>query len=46
MRFYLATIGQNAASGDPSAAFAAAFSLPTAILNAVSRQIDVVLGGI
>jgi len=46
MRFYLATIGQNAASGDPSAAFAAAFSLPTAILNAVNRQIDVVLGGI
>jgi len=46
MRFYLATIGQNAASGDPSDAFAAAFSLPTAILNAVNRQIDVVLGGI
>ena len=46
MRFYLATIGQNAPAGDSSAAFASAFSLPTAILNAVNKQIDVVLGGI
>jgi len=46
MRFYLATVGQNAPSGDPSAAFASAFSLPAAILSAVNKQIDVVLGGI
>jgi hypothetical protein len=45
MRFYLATVGQTP-SGDPSAAFAAAFSLPAAILSAVNKQIDVVLGGI
>lgn len=46
MRFYLATVGQNAPSGDPSAAFASAFALPAAILSAVSKQIDTVLGGI
>ena len=46
MRFYLATVGQNAPSGDPSAAFAAAFSIPAAILTAINKQIDVVLGGI
>jgi hypothetical protein len=46
MRFYLATIGQNASSGDPSAAFASAFALPAAIVNAINKQIDVVLGGI
>jgi hypothetical protein len=46
MRFYLATLGQNAPSGDPSAAFAAAFSIPAAIVSAISKQIDVVLGGI
>ena len=44
--FYLATVGQNAPSGDPSAAFAAAFSIPAAILSAINKQIDVVLGGI
>jgi hypothetical protein len=46
MRFYLATLGQSAPSGDPSAAFAAAFSIPAAILSAINKQIDVVLGGI
>jgi hypothetical protein len=46
MRFYLATIGQNAPAGDPSAAFASAFALPAAIVNAINKQIDVVLGGI
>jgi hypothetical protein len=46
MRFYLATIGQNAPTGDPTNAFAAAFALPPVILNAVNKQIDVVLGGI
>jgi hypothetical protein len=46
MRFYLATVGQTAPSGDPAAAFAAAFSVPATILSAVNKQIDVVLGGI
>jgi hypothetical protein len=45
MRFYLATVGQTP-SGDPAAAFAAAFSVPATILSAVNKQIDVVLGGI
>jgi len=46
MRFYLATVGQNPPAGDPSAAFASAFSLPAAIVSAINKQIDVVLGGI
>jgi hypothetical protein len=46
MRFYLQTLGKAAPAGDPSAAFAAAFPLPQAILDAVGKQIDVVLGGI
>jgi hypothetical protein len=46
MRFYLATLGRSAPAGDPSAAFTSAFPLPTLILDAISKQIDVVLGGI
>jgi hypothetical protein len=46
MRFYLQTLGRSAPTGDASGAFEAAFPLPAAILNAVSKQIDVVLGGI
>ncbi|MDB4877113.1 MAG: hypothetical protein JWM41_3559 [Gemmatimonadetes bacterium] len=46
MRFYLRTLGTTSPQGDPTAAFAAAFPIPAAILTAVSRQIDVVLGGI
>lgn len=46
MRFYLQTLGRTAPTGDPTAAFEAAFSIPTAILTAVTKQIDVVLGGI
>lgn len=48
MRFYLRTLGPAAPSvtGDPSAAFASAFAVPAAILTAVGKQIDVVLGGI
>jgi hypothetical protein len=46
MRFYLQTAGVAAPSGDPTAAFAAAFPLPQAILTSLGRQIDVVLGGI
>jgi hypothetical protein len=46
MRFYLQTLGRTAPAGDPTAAFDAAFPIPAAILNAVTKQIDVVLGGI
>ena len=46
MRFYLQTLGRPAPSGDPAAAFTAAFPLPAVILDAVGKQIDVVLGGI
>jgi hypothetical protein len=46
MRFYLRVAGTPAASGDPTAAFASAFPLSQAILSAVGRQIDAVLGGI
>jgi hypothetical protein len=46
MRLYLQTLGKPAPAGDASAAFAAAFPIPDAILNAVTKQIDVVLGGI
>ena len=46
MRFYLRTVGSAGPSGDPTAAFSSAFPLPQAILSAVGRQIDVVLGGI
>lgn len=46
MRFYLRTLGQTPPTGDPSAAFAAGFPLPKAILDAVSKQIEMVLSGI
>jgi len=46
MRFYLQTLGKPAPAGDATAAFAAAFPIPQAILSAVTKQIDVVLGGI
>ena len=46
MRFYLQTAGVTAPPGDATSAFEAAFPIPTAILTAVGKQIDVVLGGI
>lgn len=46
MRHYLAATGATPSAGDPTAAFAAAFPLPQVILDAIARQIDVVLGGI
>jgi hypothetical protein len=45
MRFYLQQAGR-AAPTDPRAAFAAAFTIPDSMRDAISRQIDVVLGGI
>lgn len=46
MRFYLRARGVAVPTGDVAPAFAAAFPLPAAIVAAVSKQIDVVLGGI
>jgi len=46
MQFYLQTLGKPVPAGDASAAFSAAFPIPQAILTAVTKQIDVVLGGI
>src|SRR5262249_33197704 len=46
MRFYLRALGRPIPAGDPTAAFVAAFPLPQSILNGLTRQIDVVLGGI
>jgi hypothetical protein len=46
MRFYLRALGRPLPAGDPTTAFVAAFPLPQAILNGMTRQIDVVLGGI
>jgi len=46
MRYYLRTLGRTPPAGDPTAAFNAAFPLPEAIVAAIGRQIDIVLGGI
>jgi hypothetical protein len=46
MRYYLRTLGAPVPSGDPTAAFAAGFPVPDAVLTAVGHQIDVILGGI
>ncbi|MEP6991716.1 MAG: hypothetical protein ABJA80_12370 [bacterium] len=45
MRFYLQAAGRTAPN-DPRAAFVAAFVIPDAVRDAISRQLDVVLGGI
>ncbi len=45
-RFYLREAGAPVPPGDAGAALEAAFPLPSAMLEAVTRQIDVVLGGI
>ena len=45
MRFYLQQAGRTAPT-DPRAAFLAAFAIPDAMRDAISRQLDVVLGGI
>ena len=46
MRYYLGTAGLAGIAGDPATAFANTFPLPQNILDAIGRQIDVVLGGI
>lgn len=44
-RYYLRSVGAPA-SGSPRASLVAAFPLPETLLAAISRQLDVVLGGI
>jgi hypothetical protein len=46
MRFYLQTLGVPAPSGDPTTQFAGAFPLPAALVTALGRSIESVLGGI
>ncbi len=46
MRYYLATAGLAGIAGDPATTFANTFPLPQSVLDGISRQIDVVLGGI
>ena len=45
-RYYLRVAGLTPPTGDPSAAFAEAFPLPPAIVEALRRQIDTMLEGI
>lgn len=45
MRYYLQSAGRPAPN-DPRAAFAATFAVPSAVLDAMTRQMDVILGGI
>lgn len=46
MRYYLRQTGATPPDGDPRAAFEAAFPLPAAIVTALGKAIDSVLGGI
>jgi hypothetical protein len=45
MRYYLASVNRPS-GGNLQSAFIAAFALPDTIRDALSRQLDVVLGGI
>ena len=46
MRYYLRAAGLAAPAGDPTAAFTSAFAIPDAVIQAITRQLDIVLGGI
>jgi hypothetical protein len=46
MRYYLRSAGIAAPAGDPSSVFVATFPLPDTIRDAITRQLEVVLGGI
>jgi hypothetical protein len=47
MRYYLRAAGGSVgATADLRAAFATAFPIPELILSAITRQLEVVLGGI
>jgi hypothetical protein len=45
-RYYLSLTGAAIPSGDPAAAFAAAYALPDTLVKGIERQIDLVLAGI
>ncbi|HEY7235841.1 MAG TPA: hypothetical protein VH539_16920 [Gemmatimonadaceae bacterium] len=45
-RYYLRSAGISAPGGDPSALFNETFPIPDAIRDAITRQLEVVLGGI
>ncbi|MEO6525659.1 MAG: hypothetical protein ABIP93_03460 [Gemmatimonadaceae bacterium] len=45
MRYYLQAAGRPAPA-DPRSAFTAFFSVPTAVSDAIARQLEVILGGI
>jgi hypothetical protein len=45
MRYYLQQAGRPSPS-DPRGAFVTTFALPEAVVAAIARQLDVVLGGI
>lgn len=46
MRYYLASVGARVPSGEPRAAFEAAFPLPATILASIRGQLESILGGI
>ena len=46
MRYYLRSAGLSEPTGDPSALFTSTFTIPDAIRDAITRQLEVVLGGI
>jgi hypothetical protein len=46
MRYYLRSAGLNEPAGDPTVLFTTTFALPDAIRDAITRQLEVVLGGI
>jgi hypothetical protein len=46
MRYYLRSAGASIPASNVDAAFASTFSIPQAIRDAISKQLDVVLGGI
>ena len=46
MRYYLRSAGVSEPAGDPTVQFTTTFALPDAIRDAITRQLEVVLGGI
>jgi hypothetical protein len=46
MRFYLQTTGRATPPTDARAQFASTFAVPQSIIEAMARQLDVILGGI
>jgi hypothetical protein len=45
MRYYLQQAGRNPPT-DPRAMFAQTFAVPDAVRDAITRQLEVILGGI